>query len=60
MKLNLPRFWRGMGWTEKAAYLCRTHQARDFADACAILRAMPRKKKPAPKQVSPDYWYLKD
>lgn len=47
--MNLPHFWSRMGWTEKAAYLCRTHQAKDYSDACAKLRAM-RKPSPRPNQ----------
>jgi len=46
--MNLPPSWSRMGWHEKAAYLCSSHQARDYSDACSMLAKLPRrKKKPA-------------
>lgn len=69
--LRLPSFWRGMGWTAKAGYLLSSHQARDYPEACSILREMRGPKKPAlvtplatvarqaDKQPEP-LWYQKD
>lgn len=42
--LRLPYFWRGMGFTAKAAYLCSSNQAKSYSDACSILRSMRRPK----------------
>lgn len=44
--LNLPFFWKRLPWCEKAAYLTRTHQARDYSDACSILAKMRPRKRP--------------
>lgn len=49
-KLNLPASWDRMGWTNKAGYLCSTHQARDYPDACSILAGMRRPKPCTPVQ----------
>lgn len=46
--MNLPPSWSRMGWSERAGYLCASHQARDYSHACSILAKLPRrKKKPA-------------
>ncbi len=49
--MNLPPTWKGMGWTSKAGYLVDTHQAKDYSDACRILKDM-RRPKPKPKPVA--------
>lgn len=64
-ELRLPSSWRGMSFTNKAGYLCATHQAKDYSEACSILREMrgPRKPAPAPRQKAkptPLAWYQKD
>lgn len=50
---NLPPSWSRMSHRNKAAYLCNTHQARDFADACAQLARLPRRKTHVPLQTNP-------
>ena len=53
--LRLPSFWQGMGFTAKAGYLCATHQAKDYSDACRILRsrrAPTRRTYPKPDPVA--------
>jgi hypothetical protein len=37
VNLRLPSNWRTLGFTQKAAYLCSTRQARDYSEACSIL-----------------------
>lgn len=46
--IRKPYFWNRMSWTECAAYLVRTHQARDFPHACSILASLPRRKRTPP------------
>lgn len=41
---NVPPSWHRMGFSQKAGYLCASHQARDYSHACQILRARGRKK----------------
>ena len=59
--MNLPKSWPRMGWTAKAAYLCQSHQAIDYSDACAKLKAMRAPvKKPTPTQAAvaqQNYWW---
>jgi len=59
--MNLPKSWHRMGWSAKASYLCQTHQAKDYSDACAKLRAMRSPaKKPTPLQAavaSKTFWW---
>ena len=47
MNLRLPYFWAGMGHVAKAGYLCSTHQARSYEEACRILRSL---RKPTPRK----------
>ena len=42
--LNLPPSWNRMGFTARAGYLCSTHQARDYSDACSKLGQMVKEK----------------
>jgi hypothetical protein len=48
-----------MGVTAQAGYLCQTHQAKSYKDACAMLRS-PRvePKKSIPLQ-NKKYWWDK-
>lgn len=51
--MRLPSFWSGMSSVNKAAYLCQTHQAKDFNDACSMLAKMRRRKsRPKPDPVA--------
>ena len=43
-ELRLPPSWPGMGIDAKASYLCSTHQAKNYAAACAMLNRMRRAK----------------
>lgn len=45
--MNLPPSWNRMTPRNQRFYLIDTHQAKDFADACAKL-ARPRTPKPRP------------
>lgn len=41
--MNLPPTWNKMGFTDKAAYLCSSKQARNYPEACAMLSHRRRK-----------------
>lgn len=60
--LRLPYFWKGMGFCQKAAYLCSTSQARDYSDACRILGSMKKKRPRAAPANKPaeNLWYFRD
>ncbi len=62
MSLRLPFFWKRMGFTAKAAYLCSSHQAKDYSEACAKLRALkPRKPSRVPvNQGNPEKFWWND
>lgn len=51
---RLPHFWAGMGWTAKCGWLLSAHLVRDYAEACAALKAMrapaARKNRPSVAQ----------
>lgn len=49
--LNLPPTWGKMSWLNQAAYLCGSHQARDFAEARIILKGIAGPKRRAAVQV---------
>lgn len=48
--LNLPPSWRRMGFTDKAAWLCLTKQAKNYFEACSMLAKRKRIKPAAPVQ----------
>lgn len=54
MSLRLPSNWHTLGFTQKAAYLCSTRQARDYSEACSILAKLPRRKKKPAAVYTPD------
>jgi hypothetical protein len=49
---RLPHFWRDMGFTAKAAWLCSARLARDYSEACTILAGM-RKRAPRATAAAP-------
>lgn len=52
---RLPHFWRGMGFTARAAWLVTAGLASDYSEACSMMARLPRK--PKPRQVAADYWW---
>lgn len=42
--IRIPPFWGRIGWTQKAAYLLSSGQARDYPHACSILAKRKRRK----------------
>ena len=56
-ELNLPPSWGQMGIDAKAAYLCATHQAKNYAAACSMLSRMrrPRPVKQPPVEARLPY-----
>lgn len=58
--IRKPPFWHRIGWSEKAAYLLSSKQARDYSEACSML-AKRKPRKPAPAQpVVMRYPYAND
>lgn len=55
--IKKPYFWSRMNWAARAAYLCSSHQARDYSEACSILASLPRRKRsaPTPREVRLPY-----
>ena len=49
-----PPWWQGATIDAKAGYLVRTNQAKSYADACAVLSAL-RRRKPKPRAVRLPY-----
>lgn len=60
MNPRLPYFWRRMSWTQKAAWLCSAHIARDYPEACLMLAKLPRKRKAAKPDPAAIRWDLRD
>lgn len=46
---RLPYFWRGMPWTQKAAWLLSARLVRDYSEACRVLASM---RKPAARKYA--------
>lgn len=54
---NVPASWYRMGWSDRAAYLCSSHQVRSYAEACGTLR-MARKNVPRRRVgVAREFWW---
>ena len=49
--MTLPATWSSMSIDAKAAYLCQTHQARNYPEACRMLSAK-RRRAPAREKVA--------
>lgn len=47
--IRKPPFWHRIGWSEKAAYLLSSKQARDYSEACSMLA----KRKPVKQPTAP-------
>lgn len=61
--LRLPSYWPGMSYTAKAGFLLATGQARDWSNACSILRNRRKTKRGTPMAAAvadTKFWYLKD
>jgi hypothetical protein len=58
MNIRKPSFWSRLPFTEKAAYLCSSKQARDYSQACSMLARQPRRTPPkrTPKEIT-GYWW---
>jgi hypothetical protein len=52
--MTFPPWWQGATIDAKAGYLVRTGQAKSYADACAVLSAL-RRRKPKPRAVRLPY-----
>ena len=58
--IRKPPFWHRIGWSEKAAYLCSSRQAKDYSEACAMLKKRKPVKRPEPAPVVMRYPYAND
>lgn len=43
-----PFFWSRLPWTQKAAYLLSSNQARTYEEACSMLASPRRRSKSVP------------